>query len=563
MRSVITFFIKYPVAVNVLMIAIFFFGLMGLSSTKSSFFPLNESNIISISVQYPGASPGEIEEGIVLKIEDNLRGLVGVDRVISTSRENSASITVEGFRGFDMDALLSDVKNAVDRVPSFPVNMEPPVVSKLENLNDAISFTVSGENIDLKTLKQIARNVESDLRAIDGISQIELKGFPLEEIEIAVQENDLRAYNLSFEEVAAAVANSNLLTTGGNIKTSSEEYLIRANNRSYYGKELDFLVVRADASGNIIRLRDVANVRDVWAENPDRLYMNGQLAVQIQVKTTNNEDIVAATIDVRTYIEKFNQRYDNVQLKIALDQTIVLEDRIDLLTENGGLGILLILLVLGLFLKPSIAFWVAVGLPFSMFGLFILAPQFMTINVISLFGMILVIGILVDDGIVISENIYHHYEKGKNPVRAAVDGTLEVAPPIIAAILTTMVAFSTFFFLPGLLGDFFGEISAVLTLILAISLIEAFLILPAHVSHSRALKKDSRSFLLNRWAEKGMLWLRDKLYAPTLRFLLQYKMIGFAVPIALLIITMGAISGGIIKSTFFPPIASEQVFCQP
>lgn len=560
MRDIIAFFIKYPVAVNVLMIAVFFFGLMGLSNTKSSFFPLNESNIINISIQYPGASPSEIEEGIVLKIEDNLRGLVGVDRVTSTSRENSASITVEGFRDFNIDALLSDVKNAVDRVPSFPVDMEPPVVSKLENLNDAISFTISGEDINLKTLKQIARSVESDLRAIDGISQIELKGFPQEEIEIAIRENDLRAYNLTFEEVAGAVANSNLITTGGNIKTSSEEYLIRANNRSYYGKELDFLVVRADASGNIIRLRDVAQVRDAWAENPDRLYINGQLAVQMQVKTTNNEDIVEATNNVRAYIEKFNQQYDNVQLKIALDQTIALEDRIDLLTENGGLGILLILIVLGLFLKPSIAFWVAVGLPFSIFGLFILAPQFMTINVISLFGMILVIGILVDDGIVISENIYHHHEKGKNPILAAIDGTLEVIQPITAAILTTMVAFSTFFFLPGLLGDFFGEISAVLILILAISLIEAFLILPAHVSHSRALKKGSQNFLLNRWAERGMLWLRDKVYAPILRFVLQYKMIGFAIPIALLIITIGAMAGGIIKSTFFPPIASEQVF---
>ncbi len=560
MKDVIAFFIKYPVAVNVLMIAVFFFGLMGLSNTRSSFFPLDESNIVSIDIQYPGASPGEIEEGIVLKIEDNLRGLVGVDRVTSTSRENSASISVEGFRDFDIDALLSDVKNAVDRVPSFPVDMEPPVVSKLEILNDAITFTVSGDGVDLKTLKDIARRVESDLRALGGISQIQLSGFPLEEIEIAVRENDLRAYNLTFEEVAAAVANANLLATGGNIKTSSEEYLIRANNRSYYGKELDFLVVRADASGNIIRLRDVAQVRDAWAENPDRLYMNGDLAVQIKVSTTNSEDIVAATNKVRAYIEKFNQQYDNVQLKIALDQTIALEDRIDLLLENGGLGILLILIVLGLFLKPSIALWVAIGLPFSIFGLFILAPQFMTINVISLFGMILVIGILVDDGIVISENIYHHYEKGKNPIRAAIDGTLEVAPPITAAILTTMVAFSTFFFLPGLLGDFFGEISAVLTLILAISLIEAFLILPAHVSHSRALKRGSQNFALNRWAEKGMLWLRDRLYAPILRFVLEYKMIGLAIPIALLIITVGAMAGGLIKSTFFPPVASEQVF---
>lgn len=560
MKNLLGFFIKYPVAVNVLMVAVFVFGLMGLSNTKSSFFPLNESNIITISVQYPGASPGEIEEGVVLKIEDNLRGIVGVDRVTSISRENSASIRVEGIRGFDMDALLSNVKNAVDRVPSFPLDMEPPVVSKLETLNEAISFTVSGNDLDLKTLKQIARKIEGDLRSIDGISQVALSGFPAEEIEIAVRENDLRAYNLTFNEVAMAVSNSNLLTTGGNIKTNNEEYLIRANNRSYYGKELDFLVIRADASGNIIRLRDVAEVRDNWAENPDRLYINSDLAIKIQVSTTNSEDIVLATENVRDYIKKFNAQNDGVELKVALDQTVALEDRIDLLINNGGLGILLVLILLGLFLKPSIAFWVAVGLPFSMFGLFIIAPNFMTINVISLFGLILVIGILVDDGIVIAENIYDHYEKGKNPIRAAIDGALEVGPPIIAAILTTMVAFSVFFFLPGMMGDFFGEISLVLTIILAISLVEAFLILPAHVAHSRALKKGSQNFLLNRWAESGMLWLRDNAYAPALRFFLRYKMIGFALPLAALIITIGAMAGGIIKGDFFPPVASEQVF---
>ena len=559
MKNLLSFFIKYPVAVNVLMGAVVLFGILGLLSTKSSFFPLFESNLITISIRYPGASPEEIEEGVVLKIEDNLRGIVGVDRVTSTSSENAASIVVEGIRGFNMDALLSDVKNAVDRVPSYPVDMEPPVVSKVEGLNEAISFTVSGKDLDLKTLKQIARNVEADLRGIEGISQVDLQGFPAEEIEIAVRENDLRTYNLTFEEVARAVANSNILTTGGNIKTSSEEYLIRANNRSYYGDEIDFLPVRADASGNIIRLRDVADVRDRWSESPDRLYMNDEPAVQIKVSTTNSEDIVAATVKVREYMEKFNQRYDNVQLKVARDTTVALEDRIQLLLDNGGFGIILVVILLGIFLKPSIAFWVAVGIPISFFGLFIFAPNFLTINVISLFGMILVIGILVDDGIVIAENIYYHYEQGKNPVRAAIDGTLEVAPPVVSAILTTVVAFSAFFFLPGFLGQIFGQISLVLSIILLISLLEAFLILPAHVAHSRAMRKKTKPFAVNVWAEKFMIWMRDKLYAPSIRFFLNYKVLGFAIPIALFVITIGAFMGGIIKVAFFPPVASEQV----
>ncbi len=559
MKKLITFFIKYTVAVNVLMLVLILFGIMGLTNTKSSFFPLADTNIITISITYPGASPGEIEEGVVLKIEDNLRGLVGIDRVTSSSRENSASITVEGLRDADIDVLLADVKNAVDRVPSFPPEMEPPVISKLEIINEAISFTLSGEGVNLKTLKQIARDIETDLRSTPGISQVGLKGFPAEEIEIAVRETDLRAYDLTFSEVARAVSNSNILTTGGNIKTLDEEYLIRANNRSYYGDELDFIVVKAESNGNIIRLRDVATVRDRWSESPDRLFMDDELAIQITVSTTNNEDIIEATEQTRAYIEKFNQQYDNVSLTVARDTTVALEQRLDILIENGGLGILLVLILLGLFLKPSIALWVAVGLPISFFGLFIFAPSFMTINVISLFGMILVIGILVDDGIVIGENIYYHYENGKHPIRAAIDGTLEVIPPILSAILTTMVAFTTFFFLPGNLGNFFGEISKVLIIILSISLIEAFLILPAHIAHSRALRKGTQTFLLNRWAEQAMLWMRDRLYAPALRFFLQNKILGFSIPIALFILTIGAFAGGVIKFSFFPPVESDQV----
>ncbi|MEZ5039931.1 MAG: efflux RND transporter permease subunit [Saprospiraceae bacterium] len=559
MKKLLYFFIKYSVAVNVLMLVIVLFGIMGLLNTKSSFFPLADTNIINIAITYPGASPEEIEEGVVLKIEDNLRGLVGIDRVTSSSRENGASLTIEGFRNYDIDVLLADVKNAVDRVPSFPVDMEPPVVSKFEIINEAISFTVSGEGVNLKTLKQIARDIETDLRATPGISQVTLSGFPAEEIEIAVREADLRAYDLTFEEVSRAVASANILTTGGNIKTSGEEYLIRANNRVYYGDELDFIVVRADASGNIIRLKDIATVRDRWSESPDKLYMDDEVAIQITVATTNNEDIIQATEATRIYIEKFNQQHENIKIKIARDTTVALEQRLALLLENGGLGIFLVLLLLGIFLKPSIAFWVAVGLPISFLGLFIFAPSFMTINVISLFGMILVIGILVDDGIVIGENIYYHYEQGKSPVRAAIDGTIEVIPPILSAILTTMVAFTTFFFLPGNLGNFFGEISKVLIIILAISLVEAIFILPAHIAHSRALRRASKPYLFNKWAESGLLWMRDKLYAPTLQFFLHHKIFGLAIPIALFIITIGAFMGGVIKFSFFPPVESDQV----
>ncbi len=559
MRKTLAYFIKYPVAVNVLMIALVLFGIAGILATKSSFFPLNESKIINIQVAYPGASPEEMEEGVVLKIEDNLRGLVGIDRVTSTSSENTAMITVETLDDYDIDVVLQDVKNAVDRVPTFPSGMEPPVIAKQEIRNEAISLTVSGQGIDLKTLKQIARDIETDFRAMEGVSQVVVNGYPLEEIEIAVREKDLRAYGLTFSEVALAVSNSNILTTGGNIKTDTEEYLIRANSRAYYGDELDFIVVRANASGDVVRLRDVASVRDRWAENPDRLYFNGNPAIQIRVSATENEDLISNADQVNVYLEEFNRQHDNVQLNVTRDASVTLKQRTQLLMENGGLGILLVLILLSIFLRPSLAFWVAIGLPISFFGMFMFAPTMITINVLSLFGMIIVIGILVDDGIVIGENIYQHYERGKSPIKAAIDGTLEVTPPIVSAILTTMVAFSTFFFLDGRIGEFFSEVSIVVILTLGVSLLEALVILPSHIAHSNAMKKGGQRFWINRIGDGVMTYLRDKVYAPLLRFFMQNKLLGFALPIAFLVISIGAIGGGLVKVTFFPRIASDRV----
>ena len=575
MRKIITYFIKYPVAVNVIIIAFFVFGILGAISMKSSFFPLVDSQLIRISLAYPGASPAEMEEGVVLKIEDNLKGIVGVERVTSVSRENSASVNVEVEKGKNIDVVLSDVKNAVDRVPSFPSGMEPPVIAKVENNRPTISFTVSGENVSLKALKQYARNVENDIRGIEGISQVAISGYPDEEIEIAVRENDLRAYNLSIAEVANAVRNSNILITGGNIKTADEDYLIRASNRSYYGIELQNLIVRTEINGNIIRLKDIADIRDTWSENPDRLYYNGNLAIDITVSNTNNEDLISSADKIKEYIYKYNQVQQNVQLSVTSDRSTTLNDRTWLLTKNAISGILLVLFFLALFLNLRLAFWVAFGLPISFLGMFIFAAQLgVTINVLSLFGMIIVIGILVDDGIVIGENIYHHYyDLGKSKIKAAIDGTMEVIPPIVSAILTTIIAFSTFFFVDGRIGSFFGEVSTIVLLTLSVSLIEALIILPAHIAHSKALdrkklengeekktnKIDAFFKKINKKADTLLGKFRDAYYVPFLKFSLKNKFFIFCVFVASLLISFSALSGGVVKSSFFPRIASDRV----
>ena len=560
MKKIIAYFIKYPIAVNIIVVGFLFFGYFGFTNLTSSFFPLSESRTIIINLTYPGASPQEMEEGVVLKIEDNLKGIIGLDRVTSKSYENAAAITIEVLKGYDTDVILAEVKNAVDKVPSFPSGMEPPVISKKEATRQTISFVVSGNEVPLKTLKQKAQLIEKELLRMDGISQVELSGFPEEEIEIAVKEATLRAYQLSFQQVSQAVSSNSLITTGGTIKTPSAEYLIRANSRAYYAQDLENIVVKSNPDGSKVYLKEVAQITDRFNETPNSSYFNGSQSVNITVQNTNSEDLISTADKVKAYIEDYNERSADVQLHVTSDSSITLTQRTALLMRNGWQGMLLVLIILSLFLKPRIAMWVAFGLPISFLGMFAIAGQFdVTINVLSLFAMIIVIGILVDDGIVIAENIYSHFERGKNAIRAAIDGTIEVIPPIISAILTTILAFSTFLFLDGRIGEFFGEVSVIVLLTLTVSLIEALLILPSHIAHSKTLQKGTKPYKFNLWAERAMNFLRDKTYAPVLRFFLNYKLMGFSILLGLLIITFGGIAGGLIRTTFFPQIASDRI----
>lgn len=575
MKKIITYFIKYEVAVNVVILSFFIFGIVGFFNLKSSFFPLQDSKIININITYPGSSPEEIEEGVIIKIEENLKGLQGIDRTTAVARENGGSITVEIEDDRDVDVMLTEVKNAVDRVPNFPLGMEPLVVAKQETSRQTIDFAISGENIPLKTLKDISYQIENDLRQIDGISQIELRGFAREEIDIALSQDQLLAYNISFQDVADKVRQSNLLSTGGTIKTEAEDYLIRADKRSYYADNLRDIIIKILPNGTQVRLNDLATVRDQFEETPNALFYNGQKAVSIIVTNTNAEDLIPTADKVKAYIKDFNTRNNNVQLNVVSDSSITLNQRTKLLFENGLIGIVLVLIFLSIFLNTRLAFWVSFGLPISFLGMFVFANSFgVTINVLSLFGMIIVIGILVDDGIVVSENIYQHYERGKKPIKAAIDGVMEVFPPIISAILTTILAFSTFFFIDGRIGTFFSEVSVVVLLTLSVSLIEAFIILPAHIAHSKALRANTKKkktpktlfgkFFakmrnINAFGDKIMRFLRDNSYGPFLKFSLKNRFFIVIVFISLLILTFGSIGGKIIRVTIFPSIASDRV----
>ena len=539
------------------MILLFIVGLVGMSQMKTTFFPEVESRVISIRAIYPGSSPEEIEEGIVSKIEENLKGLTGIERVTSVSSENSASVTVEILKGYDTDVILQDVKNAVDGINSFPVDMEPVTIYKLENLGRVLSFSVYGD-VPLKTLKKVSREVEDDLLGMEGISKITITGFPEEEIEVTFRENDLRSYNITFEEAARRIRQTNIESTGGTIKTEKEEFLIRANNKQYTAKEFQDIVIKSNSNGGLIRLHQVADVVDRWEDKPQRTFIGGEPGVVIQVQNTLEEDLLSIADLVKAYIEKFNQENEEVKALILDDASITLNQRIDLLRNNGVIGFIIVLILLAMFLHYRLAFWVALAIPISFAGMFVIASLLgVTINVISLFGMIVVIGMLVDDGIVIAENIYQHYEKGAKPFQAAIDGTMEVLPAVFSAIITTVIAFSAFFLIDGRLGDFFREMAVVVIFSLVFSLVEGALILPAHIAHSKALRRDDKPNALMRGLDNMMAFLRDMVYAPVLNWAVKFNYPTLAICIAALMITFGALSGGFIKSTFFPVIPRD------
>ena len=496
---------------------------------------------------YPGASPEEIEQGIILKIENSLRGVSGIKKISSTSRENSGRVTVEVISGFNSDIVLQDVRNAVDAINSFPAGMEPVNVSKWEFRSDAIGFMISG-NVDLKILKNKARLIEDELRQIPGISKLIISGFPSEEIEISFRESDLRAYNISFTEAVNAIKRANIDLTGGTIRGQDEELFIRTKQKQFYANDLKDIIIKTSNNGAIVRLSNVANVQDKWSEDPNRVYVNGEPAVLIKVQYTANEDVKQIAESVRDYIEIFNKQNHVIKATIVNDESIGVKTMERILLNNGALGFIFVIIFLTIFLNQRLAFWVAISIPLSFMGMFFLASAYnLTLNRISLFGMILVVGILVDDGIVIGENIYQHHEKGKKPIRAAIDGTMEVIPAVFSSVLTTVIAFSSMLLIQGMFGQMFREMAFVVIATLTISLLEGAFILPAHIAHSKAMDAGRKISSFEKYIKNLTSKFRDNYYAPALRWVINNKFFTLSIVTSLFIITISAMNGGVIR----------------
>jgi multidrug efflux pump subunit AcrB len=561
MRKIIRKFVEYPVYANVLIVIILLLGIFSFSSMNKSFFPETESRIISISVFYPGASPVEMEEGVTSRIEEAVRGLIGVKEITSTSVENRSTVNVETTGEYPIDEILLEVKNAVDGISSLPSAAERPIVSKQRSRAFAMFLTISaseGYDISLMSLKEHAQRVEEDLLNSGVISQISLSGFPQPEISVEVSEEQLMRYKLSFDDIIRSIQNNNQDVSGGEIKSAEEELLIRLRSRSTSTDKLGNIIVGAKEDGSYLRINDIGIVKKKFADTPNESYVNGKLAASIRIDKLPEEDLQEITEYVNAYMDEFNDRDLGVEMGVRRAFYNILQSRLRLLTGNGLMGLALVIIALSLFLNTRLSFWVSFGIPFSFLGMFILANMNgITINMISLMGMLLVIGILVDDGIVVAENIFVHFEEGKSPMKAAVDGTMEVLPAVLTSVTTTMVAFAPLLFLSGTNMEMMMQLSLVVIFALFFSLVEAFIILPAHLGNRKVLNRErlkKRTKGVKQYFERFIIWMRDDIYHHMMGWLIKWRHAVIGIPIALFLVTAGLFIGGHIKNTFFPTV---------
>ena len=561
MRKVIEKFVEYPIYANLIIAVVLLAGILSYASMKKAFFPETESRFINISVFYPGASPVEMEEGVTSRIEEAIRGLIGIKEINSTSVENRSSVTIETTGEYPIDEILIEVKNAVDGISSLPSAAERPIVAKQRSRASALFMNLTSDDdteVDLMTLKNYAQRIEEDFFNSGVISQISVSGFPQPEISVEVKEEELLRHNLTFDDLARAIQMNNQDISGGQIKSDVEELLIRMRSRSADPNKIGEIILRGEEDGSYLRIRDVAEVKKKFAETSNMSWVNGKRAVSIRVEKLPEEDLEEITEFARAYMDDFNARNQGVKLIMSRAFLDILRSRLKLLTDNGMIGISLIIISLSMFLSIRLSLWVAWGIPFSFLAMFILANFIgITINVMSLFGMILVIGILVDDGIVIAENIYVHFENGKSPMRAAVDGTMEVLPAVFTSVMTTIVAFTPLLFLSGTRMEMMFHMAIVVILSLAFSLVEAFFVLPAHLGNARVLSKkslDARHKGIKKYFEGFIVWLRERIYHHMLHWLIKWRHAVVGIPIALVLITAGLFFGGHIKSTFFPMV---------
>lgn len=567
MKGLVAWFAHNGVVANLLMVVIVVVGLMTIPNLKKEVFPEFSIGMISVSVSYRGAAPEEVEEAVCIRVEEAVQGLDGIKKINSTASEGIGTVIIEVETGYDEREVLDDVKARIDAISTFPEETEKPVIQAATTRFQVINVSISGETDEL-TLKRLGEKVRDELSLLPEISQVELKNARPYEISIEVSEKALRRYHLTFDDVARAVRRSSVDLPGGSVKTRSGEILLRTKGQVYRGVEFEKLPLFTRNDGSRLRLADVARVVDQFEDSDKFAWLDGKRAVMVQVFRVGDQNALEIARAVHKYVALAQTRVpDGISITTWADAAQILQSRVDLLVKNAMSGLFLVFIVLALFLRLRLAFWVTIGIPISFLGAIAMMPVFnVSINMLSLFSFILVLGIVVDDAIVVGENVFAKQEATKNGLTSAILGTREVAVPVIFGVLTTVAAFSPMFFVPGSMGKIWRVIPLVVVPALLFSLVESNLILPYHISHYRPQSKSGKNNFLvkgSNWFfslfSNGMEWFIQRIYRPILRFSLEWRYLTVAAALATVLLTTGLVTSGIVKFVYFPQVEGDNV----
>ncbi len=572
MRRVIAWAIGNAPGMNVLMIALMIIGAVSLLTMRREMFPNFELEVVMVTVPYPGATPEDVEEGICQKIEEAVRSLDGIKQVTSIAQESNGYVLIELRSDVrDVQKVLAEIDREVNRIPTFPARAEDPQVQQITFREAAIRVGIIGpshESGDIDTelrLREVVERVRDDLLQLGSVSSATVMGGRPYQIDVEIPEATLRSYGLTLDQVAQAIRARNVELPGGNLRAEGQEVLLRAKNKGRVGEEIGRLPIITQNDGVVLTINDIGRVRDEFEDLATLSEINGQPAMVVNVERTKTEDLLAMVDAVQGYVDRTTLP-DGYRFAVWADTSVEVRGRLELLIRNGWQGLFLVFLVLTLFLEMRLAFWVALGIPISILGAgAALAWGGQTLNMLSLFSFLIALGIVVDDAIVIGENIYAHRQMGKRGLQAAIDGATEVLPSVMASVATTIIAFAPMFFVSGVMGKFMAVIPFAVIAMLVISLLESTFVLPCHLAHSHTAFFRFISIvayplrplgILLQWTSdhtgRGLQFVCDRIYIPLLRFGIAHPAIPIATAVAMFMITIGLVRGGVVPTILFP-----------
>jgi multidrug efflux pump subunit AcrB len=561
-EALISWFARNAVAANLLMVILLAGGLFTALTIKKEIQPRIETNYITINVPFLGATPLDVEEGVVIKIEEAIQDIEGIKEIVSTARRGNGQVQVEVHADYEVTEVMDQVKNRVDAIFTFPDNTEKPVISRTQFQQQVVILTVYGD-VGERTLKEYVKQVRNEVVTLPGVTRAEILGGRPYEISIEVSEFTLQAFEMTLAEVAQAIRRGSLDLSAGAIRSDSGDILVRTKGQAYVARDFENIVVRTNADGTRVLLKDIAFIRDDFVETDRFSEFNGKPAISIRVLSVGNQSELDISNTVHAFVDRKAETLpEGIAIAAWADISYYLKGRLDMMVKNLAMGAALVFLILALFLRLKLAFWVMVGLPIAFMGAFFMLPLVdVTINMLSLFGFILVLGIVVDDAIIIGESAYTNMRAKGHSVDNIVEGVNKVLVPATFGVLTTIAAFLPILLVTGVSGQFFAAIGWVVILCLVFSLVESKLILPAHLAHMKVkhYEQDTHNVFIRfqRFFSEGLHHFVDDVYAPFLEKALAHRYLTLSIFIALLILSIGLLAGGILRFVFFPDMTSD------